>query len=317
MSNKVVVVGSYNTDLTIKTSRLPQPGETIVGGSFTMSAGGKGANQVVAAARAGAATWFIGRVGEDELGQQAIKRLHAEGVNCDFVLRDRHAPTGTAFIIVDAQGENSIVVASGANMQLQPSDIEAAATVIAAAEVMVLQLETPLETVEAAARLAAAHGVQVILNPAPAAVLGESLLRHLAVISPNAVEAEMLTGVRLAGEASLVAAAEHLLAKGVQAVLITLGSRGAFVAHRRLRQLLPAFAVRAVDTTAAGDVFSGALSAFLQPSRPLAEAVRWAAAPAALSVTRMGAMNSAPALSEIQSFLQQINQPSFFESSQA
>ncbi len=316
MPNKVVVVGSYNTDLTIKTSRIPQPGETIVGGNFSMNAGGKGANQVVAAARAGAQAWFVGRVGDDELGHEAIKRLQIEGVNCDFVIRDSNAPTGTAFIIVDEHGENCIVVASGANMRLSPGDIEAAHSVIATADVLVLQLESPLETVEAAAELAAAHGVRVILNPAPARSLEQTLLRQLALITPNALEAEMLAGIELVDEKSMLAAAENLMAKGVAAVLFTLGSRGIFLADHKQQGHLPAFRVHAVDTTAAGDIFSGALSAFLQPSRSLQQAAALASAAAALSVTKIGALNSAPHLHEIETFIKQNHHPVFSRSSQ-
>ncbi len=303
MPNKVVVVGSYNTDLTIKISRMPQPGETILGGRFAMHAGGKGANQAVAAARAGAEVWFIARVGDDDLGRGAIKVLQAEGVNCDFVVRDAHEPTGTAFIIVDEHGENCIVVASGANMCLQPRDVEAAAEAIASAEVLLLQLESPMETVAAAAQLAHAHGCKVVLNPAPARVLEKDLLRKLAVMTPNALEAEMLTGITIRGDADLSHAARALLAKGVDTVLITLGARGVFAANAREEFFIPAFKVKAEDSTAAGDVFSGALCAFLQTNFSLREAVAHAAAAAALSVTKAGALNSAPRWVEIQKFL--------------
>lgn len=311
MPNKVVIVGSYNTDLTIKANRIPQPGETIVGGKFSMNAGGKGANQAVAAARAGARVWFVGCVGNDELGHEAIQRLQAEGINCDFVMRDHHEPTGTAFIIVDERGENCIVVASGANMRLLPGAIAEAASIIAAADVLVLQLESPLETVEAAARVAAAHGTRVLLNPAPARVLAKNLLQHLSLVTPNALEAEMLTGIAVTDKSSMEAAADHLMALGVASVLITLGSRGVFLADHDMRTHLPAFRVHAVDSTAAGDVFSGSLSAFLLPTRSLQEAALLASAAAALSVTQIGAMNSAPYLHEIQTFLQQNNQPRF------
>ncbi len=310
MPNKVVIVGSYNTDLTIKTNRIPQPGETVVGGKFSMNAGGKGANQAVAAARAGAQVWFVGRVGNDDLGNEAIKHLRGEGINCDFITRDPQEPTGTAFIIVDERGENCIVVASGANMRLLPGAIAEAASIIAAADVLVLQLESPLETVEAAARLAVAHGTRVLLNPAPARLLAQNLLQHLSLITPNALEVEMLTGVAVTDENSMKAAADHLMALGVSSVLITLGSGGVFLADHSTRMHLPAFRVPAVDSTAAGDVFSGSLSAFLRPTRSLQEAARMACAAAALSVTKIGAMNSAPHLHEIQNFLQQHNQPS-------
>lgn len=303
MPNKVVVVGSYNTDMTIKTPRIPQPGETILGGSFALHAGGKGANQAVAAARAGAQVWFIARVGDDELGRGAINVLQAEGVNCDFVVRDTNTPTGTAFIIVDAHGENCIVVASGANMNLQPRDVEAAATVIAAADALLLQLESPMEAVIAAAQTAQAHGCKVVLNPAPARVLATDLLHALSVITPNVIEAEMLTGITIRGEEDLRRAAQALLAHGVGTVLITLGARGVFAATAHENFFIPAFKVKAEDSTAAGDVFSGALCAFLQTKFSLREAITHAAAAAALSVTKAGALNSAPHWEEIQKFL--------------
>ena len=303
MPNKVVVVGSYNTDMTIKTSRIPQRGETILGGSFAMHAGGKGANQAVAAARAGAEVWFIARVGDDELGRSALEILQAEGVHCEFVVRDKQAPTGTAFIIVDEHGENCIIVASGANMSLRPSDVAAASAVIASAEVLLLQLESPLETVTAAARLAHAHGCKVVLNPAPARALSTEVLRSVAVLTPNALEVEMLTGIAIHGESEMRQAAQVLLSHGVGTVLITLGARGVFAANAREEIFIPAFKVKAEDSTAAGDVFSGALCAFWQPQQTLREIVKPAAAAAALSVTKAGALNSAPRWEEIQKFL--------------
>lgn len=305
MPNKVVVVGSYNTDMTIKTSRIPQRGETVLGGSFAMHAGGKGANQAVAAARAGAEVWFIARVGDDELGRGALEILQAEGVNCDFVARDANTPTGTAFIIVDEHGENCIVVASGANMALQPRDIEAARAVITSAEVLLLQLESPMATVTAAAQLAHANDCRVVLNPAPARALEKDLLHALAVMTPNALEVEMLTGIAIRGEEDLRNAARALLAQGVGAVLITLGARGVFAANAREEFFIPAFQVKAEDSTAAGDVFSGALCAFLRPKFSLRDAVTQAAAAAALSVTKAGALNSAPQREEIEKFLRE------------
>jgi len=303
MPNKVVVVGSYNTDMTIKTSRIPQRGETILGGSFAMHAGGKGANQAVAAARAGAQVWFIARVGNDELGRGALEILQAEGVNCDFVVRDKQTPTGTAFIIVDEHGENCIVVASGANMNLLPRDVEAAAAVIAAADALLLQLESPLETVTAAAQLAKAHACRVVLNPAPARVLETDLLRALSVITPNVIEAEMLTGMAIRDEGDLKNAARALQEKGVSTVLITMGARGVFAANAREEFFMPAFKVKAEDSTAAGDVFSGTLCAFLQTEFSLRETATRAAAAAALSVTKAGALSSAPHWEEIRKFL--------------
>jgi len=305
MPNKVVVVGSYNTDMTIKAARIPQPGETIIGGSFSLGAGGKGANQAVAAARAGAQVWFIARVGDDTFGDEALKSFRHDGINIDYVIRDQETPTGVACIVVDDAGENSIVVASGANSRLQPRDVEAAKEVIAAADILLLQLESPLETVEAAAQLAASCGVRVVLNPAPAHALAPELLKHLSIITPNEVEAEMLTGIKIDDEQSWEPAARALRSQGITTAMITLGSQGVFVATGKRNFLAPAFKVDAVDTTAAGDIFNGALAAFLSRERSLDEAVRMACAAAALSVTKLGAQTSAPSLIDIQHFLKE------------
>ncbi len=305
--NRVVVVGSYNTDMTIKAVRIPQPGETLLGGRFTMGAGGKGANQAVAAARAGAEVWFIARVGADAFGEAALKSFRQDEINIDYVIRDRETPTGVACIVVDEAGENSIVVASGANLRLQPRDVEAAKDIIAAADILLLQLESPLETVEAAAQMAAGFGVRVVLNPAPARPLQPALLRNLAFITPNQIEAEMLTGVKIDTEKSWRDSTRALRAQGVAVAMITLGAQGIFVAAEKSSFLSSAFKVKVLDTTAAGDIFNGALAAFLSRERALDEAVYMAGAAAALSVTKLGAQASAPFLADIQHFLR--NQP--------
>jgi ribokinase len=305
MPNKVVVVGSYNTDMTIQAARIPRPGETILGGKFTIGAGGKGANQAVAAARAGAQVWLVARIGDDAFGHEARRCIEQEGISIDWLIRDHETPTGVACIVVDAAGENSIVVASGANARLQPEDIAAAEEIIAHANVLLLQLESPLSTVMAASRLAAKHGVTVVLNPAPAQPLAADLLEHVTIISPNAVEAEMLTGIKIGNEQSLVAAAQRLHAQGPETVMITLGPKGVFLSSADGARLLPAFPVAAIDTTGAGDIFNGCLAAFLAKDRSLDEAARMAAAAAAISVTRLGAQASAPSLAEIERFLDQ------------
>lgn len=305
MPSKVVVVGSYNTDMTIKAARIPRPGETILGGRFAIGAGGKGANQAVAAARAGARVWLVARIGNDAFGEEALRRIQHEYINTDYLRRDSEAATGVACIVVDDAGENSIVVASGANANLQPNDLSAAEEIIAQADVMLLQLESPLPTVMAAVRLAAKHGVTVVLNPAPAQTLPANLLEHVTIISPNEVEAEMLTGVKIDGEKSLVAAAQRLHAQGPPTVLITRGPKGVFISSAGETHLLPAFQVTAIDTTGAGDVFNGCLAAFLTKARSLTAAATMASAAAAISVTRLGAQASAPRLAEIENFLRQ------------
>lgn len=304
MANPIVVVGSSNTDMIIKMDQLPKPGETILGGQFVTAAGGKGANQAVAAARAGGAVTFVARVGEDMFGSQAVAGFVKDGINVDYVFKDQTSPSGVALIFVAKDGENSIAVAGGANGNLSTADLEKAKPAVIHAKILVAQLETPLETVQAAAELAAAHGVTFILNPAPARPLADSLLKLVAILTPNETEAELLTGIKVDSEATAAAAAQALLAKGCGTVIITLGAKGAFVATLQARFLVPGFKVTAVDTTAAGDVFNGTLAVALSEGKPLAESVRFANAAAALSVTRLGAQPSAPQRQEITHFLQ-------------
>lgn len=299
----LVVVGSSNTDLVIRLDRLPRPGETRLGGEFSLAAGGKGANQAVAAARAGARVALVARVGRDLFGDRALAGFRRAGLQVKYVRRDPRAPSGVALIFVARNGENCIAVAGGANARLSPADVHRARPAIARAAAVLLQLESPLETVTAAATLAAHAGGQVILNPAPARDLPDTLLRRVTLLTPNETEAEALTGMRVRDERSARRAAERLLARGVGTVVITLGARGAYVAGGDLRQRVPGFRVRAVDTVAAGDVFNGALAVALAEGRPLLEAVRFANAAAAISVTRPGAQPSAPRREEIERFL--------------
>jgi len=306
MSRKnVVVVGSSNTDMIIKMTRIPKPGETVLGGKFFTAAGGKGANQAVAAARAGGNVTFIARLGDDSLGRQAVNGFIKDKINTDYILFDKTAPSGVALIFVAQDGENSIAVASGANANLSPSDILKAKTAIASADVLVMQLETPLETVKKAASIAAAKGVKVILNPAPGQTLDKNILQYISVLTPNESEAEILTGIRVANTENAVSAANTLMEKGVQTVIITMGPKGAFVASDSFTGLVEGFKVKAIDTTAAGDVFNGALSVALAEGRPLNDAVLFANAAAALSVTKLGAQPSAPARKDIDKFLSQ------------
>jgi len=306
---RIVVVGSSNTDMTVKAPRLPLPGETILGGEFLMTAGGKGANQAVAAARAldprsRGEVVFIARVGDDMFGRKALEGFKREGIVSDYILKDPEAPSGVALITVDSRGENAITVAPGANARLSPRDIDAASHLIASASVLLMPLEVPMGTVHRAAEIASAHGVRVIINPAPAQpILGGDLLHHVSILTPNETEAEILTGVRIAQEKDLPAAAAALLAIGLEAVFITLGPRGVYAASANLRERIPAFEVEAVDTTAAGDVFSGTLAVALAEGRSFAEAARFANAAAALSVTKMGAQLSAPGRAEIDDLL--------------
>jgi ribokinase len=228
-----------------------------------------------------------------------------DGINVDHVTRDKTHPSGVALIFVAKDGENSIAVAGGANAKLSPADVKKAKAAFARASVLVMQLETPLETVQAAAALAAKAGVPVILNPAPAQPLPDKLLECISILTPNETEAELLTGIAVKDDATAAAAAARLRARGVQTVIITLGARGAYVATESGGQLVPGFKVKAMDTTAAGDVFNGALAVALAEGKPLDLAVRFANAAAAISVTQLGAQPSAPTRREIEKFLKQ------------
>jgi ribokinase len=305
MANKhqikpIVVLGSSNTDMVIRVDRIPRPGETVLGGTFAMAAGGKGANQAVAAARAGGKVAFVARVGDDLFGRQALAGFRKEGIRVGQISLDKRAASGVALIFVDRKAENCIGVASGANMRLSPADVRRAAAVISSAGVLLVQLEIPVATVAAVVQLAARQGVPVILNPAPARALPEKILRQVSVLTPNETEAEILTGIAVAGRPAAEKAARRLLRLGVKNVVLTLGARGALIANAEGICLVPAFKVKPVDTTAAGDVFNGALAVALTEGRPLREAVRFANAAAAISVTRPGAQPSAPARREIE-----------------
>jgi len=296
---KIVVVGSSNTDMVIKLERLPDPGETIIGGDFIMAAGGKGANQAVAASRLGGEVTLIARVGTDLFAKQAIQNFKEEGINTDYIVEDNANPSGVALIFVDRKGENSIAVASGANNRLSEENVAAAKEIIACAHVMLLQLETPIETVRYAAHLASEAGVKVILNPAPAKQLDEALFRTITVLTPNENETELLTDVKVEDEESAKQAAQLLRKKGVTYVIITMGAKGSFLATEDRSVLIPTRKVTAVDTTAAGDAFNGALAYALAKEEPLDEAVRFANLAGASSATKLGAQPSLPTLEEL------------------
>jgi ribokinase len=304
MKPKIVVVGSSNTDMIVKLSHLPAPGETVINGSFTMAAGGKGANQAVAAARAGGEVTLLTKVGTDLFGSQSMESFRREGINAEFIGTDAASPSGVALIFVDDRGENSIGVASGANAGFHPSDLSETLDLISSADVLLVQIEIPLPTVEAAIRCAAQAGVRVILNPAPARRIDTEALHFVSIITPNQAEAEVLTGIQLLDDKSLEAAAKALMSQGAGAVVITLGARGAFLAEAETYEFIPAFSVKPVDTTAAGDVFNGALAVSIGEGSSLREAVGFANAAGALSVQKLGAQPSAPRRSEILDFLQ-------------
>lgn len=300
----IIVVGSLNMDLVIRTPRLPLPGETLSGGPFATYPGGKGANQAVAAARLGAAVTMVGRVGDDAFGGELRAGLIHAGIDAAQVLATPGAATGVALITVEQGGQNTIVIAPGANAAVGPADIEAAAGAIGAARTLLLQLEIPLPAITRAAQIARAAGATVILNPAPAPAgpLPAELLACVDYLIPNEIEAAALLGAPLPGD-PLAAARAIRERTGVGAALITLGARGAAVASADLAYAQPAFPVDAVDATAAGDAFIGGFAAALAGGRRPAEALRWGCAAGALAATRMGAQASLPNLSELHGLL--------------
>ena len=299
MNEKIVVIGSCNTDMVINTERLPRPGETIIGGNFFMNAGGKGANQAVAAARLGGAVCFMAKVGNDHFGSRSIEQYKAEGINVEHILTDSEKPSGVALIMVDGKGENCIAVASGANAMLTPDDIDRAVEMIEHGDIVLMQLETPPETVEHAARIAKEKGKKVILNPAPALRLPDNLLKSLYMIIANETETEYITGVKITDMESICRAADIMSERGVENVVITLGAKGAFVKENGTYHKVQAIKVKAVDATAAGDTFCGALCVALAEKKSVLDAVEFANKCASVTVTRMGAQSSLPYRSEI------------------
>ena len=298
MSN-IIVVGSSNTDMVIKAKYIPAPGETILGGDFFMNPGGKGANQAVAVARLGGEVTFISKIGKDMFGQQTLEGLQQEGINTDFIAIDDSMPSGVALITISNNAENAIVVAPGANNTLLKADINRAMPLIEAADIILLQLEIPIKIVEYVAKLGAQLGKKVILNPAPAQELSDKIYRRLYAIIPNETEAEILTGVKVIDELTATKAAQILRDKGVQLVIITMGAKGAFVQSDTYSKLVHGQEVIAMDTTAAGDTFNGALAVGFSKSMDIESAVTFANKAAAITVTRLGAQSAIPYLSEL------------------
>jgi ribokinase len=295
----ILVIGSSNTDMVIKTEKMPLPGETILGGTFLMNPGGKGANQAVAAVRLGGKVTFITKHGNDLFGNQAVGLFIKEGIDTHLVIKDMKLPSGVALITVDASGENSIVVAPGSNGNLLPEDIPDKIFNPVKYKILLLQLEIPIATVVFSARRASEKGIKVILNPAPAQKLPDDLLANCWLITPNEIEAEKLTGIPIDSLSTADEAAVSLQKKGIVNVIITLGSAGAYVRSEKFTGMVSGIKVEAVDTTAAGDVFNGALAVALAEGEELKDSVVFANKAAAISVTRLGAQASAPYRNEI------------------
>ena len=301
---RVVVVGSVNMDLVFRTPRMPAPGETITGDGFQQVPGGKGANQAVAAARQGASVRFVGSIGNDSFGLMALKSLGREGIATTYLTTDLSAASGVAGIFVDHRGENSIVLAPGANAVLSEAHVEAATAAIVGADYLICQLESPIASVARAIAIAREHGVRVVFNPAPAAPLPDGLLASVDYLVLNETEATQLSGLAVLDRASAAAAAAVLLARGAGAVLLTMGASGVVVVTAGHERFVPAVKVKAVDTTAAGDTFVGALTVAIGRGLGLDDAVTEAQHAAALTVTRMGAQTSIPTRTELHEFIQ-------------
>ena len=304
---KIVVVGSSNTDLIIRVPEIPRPGETLLGGEFMTFPGGKGANQAVAAARAGGEVVFIAAVGDDAYGEEAIKGYKLDKINTGNIKVCRGVASGVAMITIAESGENAITVASGANARLFPEDLDQMEEAFQEADYLLIQLETPLDTVQKAVELCAELDTKVILNPAPAARLSDHILQGVSIITPNETEAERLTGIVVSDEQSAEKAAAVLHQSGVDTVIITLGSRGAFLSDPASGtvKLIPGFQVQAVDTTAAGDVFNGQLAVSLAEGKALERAVLEANGAAAISVRKLGAQSSIPHWEETSYFIEE------------
>jgi ribokinase len=304
---KIVVVGSSNTDLIIKVPEIPRPGETIMGGEFMTFPGGKGANQAVAAARAGGDVVFIASVGDDAYGNESVKGYKLDNINTENIKVNKGIPSGVAMITISSSGENAITVAPGANSALRPEDLDEAEEAFDEADYMLVQLETPLDTVQKAVEMGREFGTRVILNPAPATELPDEILACIDLITPNETEAERLTGIEVNGVEDAIKAAEVLHKRGVRAVIITMGSEGAFLSDQLSgkKEMIPGFKVTAVDTTAAGDVFNGHFAVAIAEGEKIEDAIRFAHAAAALSVQKLGAQSSIPRREETDYFLEE------------
>lgn len=303
---KLTVLGSINADHVIQVPHFPQPGETLSGQNYHIVYGGKGANQAVAAARLGAKVDFIACIGEDKIGLEMKQAFQKDGINTDSIATIQGETTGIAMIQVADNGENSIVISAGANAHLTTDIVDKFKQKILDADTLLMQLETPLDAIIYATKIAKQAGKHTVLNPAPAKALPDELLAQLTMITPNETEAEVLTGVKVVDEQSAAQAAAVFHQKGVAIVLITLGAKGVFISHNALQKIIPGFRVQAKDTTAAGDTFNGALVTALLEQKSLEEAIQFAHAAAAISVTRFGAQTSIPSRQETLDFLANI-----------
>lgn len=299
----IVVIGSFMMDMVVRTKRVPDAGETIVGMSFAKFPGGKGANQAVAAARLGGDVIMVGKLGADANGEEMRKAIEQEGIDTRYILQEDSEISGIGSVILDDTGQNRIIVVPGANLKLTPEEVGQISEVIRSADMVVMQLEMNIHTVERAAEIATNYGVPVILNPAPAQELSEQLLRNITYLTPNESELELLTGMTIHTLEDTDKAAQMLIDKGVRHVIVTLADKGALIVTQHDSQWISGFQVEAVDTVAAGDSFNGALAVQLVRGKSLAEAVKYANAAGALTVTKPGAIPSLPMKEEIEFFI--------------
>ncbi|WP_431140418.1 ribokinase [Enterobacter mori] len=304
-AGNLVVLGSINADHILNLETFPTPGETVTGNQYQVAFGGKGANQAVAAGRSGANIAFIACTGDDDTGERVRKQLASDNIDVSPVSVVEGESTGVALIFVNAEGENVIGIHAGANAALTTERVEAQRAIISGADALLMQLESPVESVLAAANIAHENHTTVVLNPAPARVLSDKLLALVDIITPNETEAEKLTGIRVENDDDAARAAGALHDKGIGTVIITLGSRGVWVSTNGEGRRVPGFKVKAIDTIAAGDTFNGALVTALLEGRAMNEAIRFAHAAAAIAVTRKGAQPSVPWRKEIDEFLSQ------------
>lgn len=296
---KILVIGSTNTDMVVKSPHLPKPGETIMGDKFIMNPGGKGANQAVAASRLGGIVTFLGKTGNDLFGKQTASNLRKEGINADFMMTDPANPSGVALITVDSTGENCIVVAPGSNGTISREDIDSNRQLILDNDIILMQLEIPMQVVEYIANIAFENNKLVILNPAPANQLSSELLKKTYILTPNETEAEFISGIKIENEKSIISAAETIREKGVKNVIITLGSKGAYLQTHDKSLFIAGEKAETQDTTAAGDTFNGALAVALSEGKDIEKAIAFANKAASITVTRMGAQSSIPTRKEI------------------
>ncbi len=299
MPSNIMVVGSTNMDMVVNTSHIPVPGETVLADSFFMNPGGKGANQAVTIARLGGTVQFISKVGNDVFGRQASRMFDMEGVNTKHLFSDGELPSGVALITVEKSGENSIVVAPGANANLMPDDLKPAYSDINNSNILLMQLEIPIETVKFLSDYAASKNIRVVLNPAPAVILEDELLKKIDIITPNMIEAELISGIKVNNIEDVKNAAKRIHEKGVKTVIVTVGPLGAVVYNDGEINVVASPKVTPVDTTAAGDVFNGALVVALAENRSVLESTRFACIAASVSVTRKGAQSSIPYRNEL------------------